>query len=1342
MAMAKNRMRTALRPTLISLAVASCFTTGTALPNPTGANVIRGTAAIHQAGNLLQITNSPNAIINWQSFSIGANEVTRFLQQSPSSAVLNRVTTQNPSEILGSLQSKLLDGVTTGGRVFLINPNGILFGAGARIDTGGLIASTLRMSDEDFLAGRMRFGDGLGKSVINEGNITTAAGGSVYLVGSAVTNSGIIRSPQGEVVLAAGNSVELVSPGTPNLRVEIAASDNEARNLGQIISDAGRIGIYAGLINNSGSIRADSAVSEGGRILLKASKSVTLEDSSVLSAQGQGGGEIKVLADESVRVAGRLDASAPVNGDGGFVETSAAKVTFDPFAFISTLAPNGKNGTWLLDPIDITIDSVLWATIDTNLDRGNVIIDTTGIQCSLGLCGSISITANSPDLATPNKLQLVAHQNINVNGSVINSGTGTLAMYTGWNGADSQNPTVGFGGDISLNAPITLAGKAVLVAGGSINQTASGAITAGSLLAKSNFGVQLASATNGVGTLAGATQFGSFTFTNGPSLVIGSVDSENTAIGPIAGVSSGGVNMVSISVTAGDLTVNNNIVAAGGNSHSASIALTAKNNITANRVTISAVGDPGEGDGDASVTLVAQNGAITLDSSTVESLSGSGCCGTSRNASLSMNAGSNIVLNSSTVDVAGGANSNGLPGGSASATLTASGSIQLMSQSTIAATGGDGGQGSANGGNGGNASLVLNGGSISISSSSLSATGGNGGFGGSGGQIQPPGNGGNGGSAMVSLNGGPISVTGASTISAAGGSGASGGFGNVAGAGGNGGSAMVAFTGSSITIDGGSTINAFGGSGGFGGSGTASGGNGGIGGDAMAVLTGGSVAITGSTLMVSGGGGGTGGTGSGSGGVAAMGGAGGSATLSVSGGSISVAGSTLIVNGGGGGEGGFAFEGGTGGNGGAGGNAAASLGSGSIVLSGGVLAVSAGSGGDGGSASSGGRGGNGNAGGSASVALTGSSIAITGGNIFAGGGGGGSGGRGGSGSSAGFGGNGGNGGGASVTLSAGAITVNAGFISASGGIAGFGGCGSSGCGAMGAGAAGTVVLAASAGNITVQGSSLNADGAEGATAAVNLIAAGDIMVTSSGIHAFGGCCGPTGGDALVGLAAGGNITVDGGEGLLALGGSGAVNGGAGTVTLAANGGSITVLNTPFSIRAQGGFGAVNGGSAAISMTALSGMTFDNSTVEATGYPFSGPQNGGSGLVTLNAMSGTINLTNGTKVGAVGGTGTVTSGTGLITLMFSGRTIGGYFIDGVESLIVDDPLSPTTGFFVNGVPAILNTNLITIYSGEIPFVDPLVASMNQQADVLADQLKAGDTGEGENKEKKKLPFCSS
>jgi filamentous hemagglutinin family protein len=346
MDMVKTRARFALRPTLISVAVASCFAAGTALANPTGHNVVRGTADIHRVGNLLQITNSPNAIINWQSFSIGANEITRFIQQSPSSAVLNRVTTQNPSQILGSLQSKLLDGVTTGGRVFLINPNGILFGAGAQIDVGGLVASTLRMSDDDFLAGRMRFGDGLGKSVVNDGSIATGAGGSVYLIGSGVTNNGIIRSPQGEVVLAAGNSVELVSPGTPNLRVEIAALDNEARNLGQIISEAGRIGIYAGLINNSGQIRADSAVSEGGRILLRASKNTTLDAGSLTTANGTTGGSVTVQSADTTLVSGSVDATG-ASGQGGSVQVLGNLVGLTGNATINASGETG-GGTVLV----------------------------------------------------------------------------------------------------------------------------------------------------------------------------------------------------------------------------------------------------------------------------------------------------------------------------------------------------------------------------------------------------------------------------------------------------------------------------------------------------------------------------------------------------------------------------------------------------------------------------------------------------------------------------------------------------------------------------------------------------------------------------------------------------------------------------------------------------------------------------------------------------------------------------------------------------------------------------------------------------------------------------------
>jgi filamentous hemagglutinin family protein len=311
--------RRGLRPAAIALAVASCFAMPVVLANPTGASVAAGQVSFHQQGNLLQITNSPNAIINWQSFSIGANEVTRFVQGSASSAVLNRVVGHDPSSILGALQSN--------GRIFLLNPNGIVFGASARIDVAGLVASSLHLSDADFLGGKLRFVDAVGAgAVVNEGAIATPSGGQVYLVGASVENRGLIRSPRGEVVLAAGKRVELVDPGTPDLRVEITAPDNRAVNLGAIAAEAGRVGIYAGLLSQGGVIDANSAqATEDGRIVLKATQGVTLAAGSLTAASGRNGGTVTVESGDTTLVAGTIEAKGS-EGQGGRVEVLGNKV--------------------------------------------------------------------------------------------------------------------------------------------------------------------------------------------------------------------------------------------------------------------------------------------------------------------------------------------------------------------------------------------------------------------------------------------------------------------------------------------------------------------------------------------------------------------------------------------------------------------------------------------------------------------------------------------------------------------------------------------------------------------------------------------------------------------------------------------------------------------------------------------------------------------------------------------------------------------------------------------------------------------------------------------------------
>ena len=148
------------------------------------------TLHIHQA--------SHKAIINWRGFSINADELVRFLQPSASAIALNRVTGGDPSIILGQLIAN--------GRIFLINPNGIVFGPGARVDVGGLLATTLNMTDADFLAGRYIFqqaGANLG-SVINQGTITAAPGGFVALSAPGVLNAGTITVHLGTVHLSSG----------------------------------------------------------------------------------------------------------------------------------------------------------------------------------------------------------------------------------------------------------------------------------------------------------------------------------------------------------------------------------------------------------------------------------------------------------------------------------------------------------------------------------------------------------------------------------------------------------------------------------------------------------------------------------------------------------------------------------------------------------------------------------------------------------------------------------------------------------------------------------------------------------------------------------------------------------------------------------------------------------------------------------------------------------------------------------------------------------------------------------------------------------------------------------
>ncbi|MFS2023956.1 filamentous hemagglutinin N-terminal domain-containing protein [Massilia sp. GER05] len=408
-------MTSSIQRRLGALLLAACYcATGSAAP--TLPQVVAGQATFNQQGNVFSITNTPGAIINWQSFNIGAGEVTRFIQQSADSAVLNRVLGQDPTKILGALQSN--------GKVFLINPNGILFGQGARVDVNGLVASTLNISDADFQAGRKRFQAGtVAGSVRNEGTIATPSGGQVFLIAPNVENTGIVTAPNGDVILAAGHSVQLVDSNDPDLRVELSAPAGQAINLGQVIAQGGRIGIYGALVNQRGVVNADSAVmGANGRVVLKASRAVALDAGSVTRAAGSAGADggtvqvlgqqVDVAAGAGVDASGRNGGTVLVGGGwqggggimraqattvakgaviradgsggnhggnggkvvlwsdgataahgivsargsaaGGKVETSGHVLDVDGIA-VDASGSKGTNGTWLLDPYDIEV---------------------------------------------------------------------------------------------------------------------------------------------------------------------------------------------------------------------------------------------------------------------------------------------------------------------------------------------------------------------------------------------------------------------------------------------------------------------------------------------------------------------------------------------------------------------------------------------------------------------------------------------------------------------------------------------------------------------------------------------------------------------------------------------------------------------------------------------------------------------------------------------------------------------------------------------------------------------------------------------------------------------------
>ena len=452
---------------LSAVAVALLASTVVAAPAvttvPTGGQVVAGQATISQAANAVTIAQSTSKVIlNWNSFDIGSQASVTFQQPSNSAVALNRVLGSAPSAIFGSLKAN--------GQVFLINPNGVLFAQGARIDVSGLVASTLNIRNEDFLAGNYRFTrDGASGSIVNQGGLH---GQYVALLAPEIRNQGVIAAHQGTVVLAAGDAVTLGITGNRLIDVQVdKASINtliENKHLvqadqGTVILSAQSANSLIGQVVNTGAISAKGISTDGGTVRLLASSDIEHSGSIDVSAGKVGAGGTAILLADLANFASRTAVRGSIAarggtqaGDGGFIETSASKVSIADGAQINARATLGKAGEWLIDPTDYTIAAaggdMTGAALSATLGGGtNVVIQSTNGASGAG--GDVFIN-DTVSWNAPAALTLNAQRSIEINApiSVLNGGGG-LNLQFGQSDVESNIPA----GNYLVKAPVNLA---------------------------------------------------------------------------------------------------------------------------------------------------------------------------------------------------------------------------------------------------------------------------------------------------------------------------------------------------------------------------------------------------------------------------------------------------------------------------------------------------------------------------------------------------------------------------------------------------------------------------------------------------------------------------------------------------------------------------------------------------------------------------------------------------------------------------------------------------------------------------------------------------------------------
>jgi filamentous hemagglutinin len=298
---------------------------GTQLPVPCSAGacatnagtfVASGTATAVQSGkNLTVKQTSNNAALNWASFNISADGKVVFQQPTKTSVALNRIYDANPSSIFGSLSAN--------GQIYLLNANGFLFGSTSTVNVSGMIASSLNISDQTFASGILApvqsnkaalqpWVDGSNQPIANSGvitlekgaQLTATGGGRLLLAAPSVQNSGTLSAPDGQIVLAAGQSIYLQASSQPDLRGLIVQVDGEGTAANQLTgllsAPRGNITLTGLMVNQDGRISATTTVSANGSVTLEAANTVKFNGTDPITAVQ--GGQVELGAGSRIDV--------------------------------------------------------------------------------------------------------------------------------------------------------------------------------------------------------------------------------------------------------------------------------------------------------------------------------------------------------------------------------------------------------------------------------------------------------------------------------------------------------------------------------------------------------------------------------------------------------------------------------------------------------------------------------------------------------------------------------------------------------------------------------------------------------------------------------------------------------------------------------------------------------------------------------------------------------------------------------------------------------------------------------------------------------------------------------